>query len=510
MKVKQTDMLGFLTPKQKQKAKAKPKKAKASKGGVTKKPTRKSKRNAEEALDSEQNFEAVVSQKTTSTVIEINETQNSETVLNDDRAIPELERSLDELIVNALITQQPQGTSSPNPSNSELNSNIVQSLKVEVLNTKSLLDSVTAEKVSAQRQVQLLEEELSEVKKVQVNLQKENKKLTTANDNLRRGLSKYEGMRRFASQTTDYCDKEQQTVPNTESADVLVLKEHIEVANAKIDSLADQIKSVGDSLTSILTDDSNTFQVVENRRSNRTKRRSHTSSNESVVEVDTSTVHNTSQNQSKTNQGHAIPVITAGKLSAVHRKTPSYSDVAAGRAKSTEKVMVIGTSITKGSGYVLNEKGIDATTYSYPGAKIPLIRDRLQHITKNNNPDTIVIQAGGNDCQSTPLDKVQSEYACLVNDVKYQWPEAKVILSQIPPRKTDVKTKLKIAGLNEKIKSMSDASLNIHFMDFSPKLDIYYQKDKLHFNEKGVDYYCTQMSQFLSNFRLSQPKPSST
>ena len=112
--------------------------------------------------------------------------------------------------------------------------------------------------------------------------------------------------------------------------------------------------------------------------------------------------------------------------------------------------MVIGISITRGSGFYINKEGIKATTHTYGGTLIPNIRDRLPHLTGGISPEIVVLQAGGNDCQSVPLDKVKHEYSCLVNDVKYQRPEARIVLSSIPPRKGSVSTNFSIAELNEK------------------------------------------------------------
>ena len=91
---------------------------------------------------------------------------------------------------------------------------------------------------------------------------------------------------------------------------------------------------------------------------------------------------NIQSNVSPLNPVQSIPVLNTGPVFNPDKFTksnkPSYSDVVIGKTRSIGKVMVLGTSITRGSGIILNEKGFDATTYTYGEAYEPHIRSRLQ------------------------------------------------------------------------------------------------------------------------------------
>ena len=158
----------------------------------------------------------------------------------------------------------------------------------------------------------------------------------------------------------------------------------------------------------------------------------------------------------------------------------------------------------------MNKENVNATTYTYGGGSIPFIRKRLPIIKSNNaSPKNIILQAGGNDCAYQSLDRVKKEYEGLVNDVKYLWPSARVIISTVPPRKTSVETKLKIAGLNENLKSMNDPAFDLYCTDFSPKTTRFYGYKRVHFNMSGVKYYAGKVAEYLSNFHASQTNTTS-
>ena len=59
------------------------------------------------------------------------------------------------------------------------------------------------------------------------------------------------------------------------------------------------------------------------------------------------------------------------------------------------QVAVIGFSIMRGVGSGLNKRGVDATTFTFPGCEVPQIRDRISSIlTRSYQPDTVVLQCG--------------------------------------------------------------------------------------------------------------------
>ena len=565
MKSKQTGIAGFLTP-----TAPKPTK-KTSKGGVTKKQiaaTRKSNRHAKKvtlndlmqnqldensrssclpimnALDTNQIDESTPVNESIQIVSDTSTQNTSINVVSNDknlnRSIGDLERSLDDVIVNAL--NEPVCQSSPNSQNSHDIVDELDKVKADLSKTKKYLKSLRAEHKSLSNQNALLMEDMKTMKKTITNLTKENKKLTTSNDKFRKQLSTHQGMRRFAKSGEAKHDNETQTSSEKEPHSTNEIEHKIDIVNAKIDSLVDQIKLVGDSITTNPADEED-GDFIEPRKRRRNRQNANipiTVSSNNQSEIIVENTHTNTQVQpipvvtSMVTQGQPIPVVTlgvtqprsnhqlpsndvdlgrvlpAGDATVVgtpdipqvrSERRPSYRDVASGRVSPADEVVVVGTSITRGVGRALHDEGISATTYTYPGATIPYICDRLKFINLSaSRPKTIVVQAGGNDCAIKPLDQVKYEYGCLVNEIKYLNPEAKVILSSIPPRKASTQSQLNIAGLNEKIRSMSDPSSDIHCINVSPVLDYHYKPDKIHFSDSGLKSYACKMGRVLKNF----------
>ena len=60
--------------------------------------------------------------------------------------------------------------------------------------------------------------------------------------------------------------------------------------------------------------------------------------------------------------------------------------------------VVIGTSLVRGVGSRLVERGVDATVYTYPGLELPHIQKSVINIfTHEYQPSHVIIQCGGND-----------------------------------------------------------------------------------------------------------------
>ena len=103
------------------------------------------------------------------------------------------------------------------------------------------------------------------------------------------------------------------------------------------------------------------------------------------------------------------------------------------------QVAVIGSSIVRGVGLGLNKRGVDALTFTYPGCEVPQITARISSIlTKAYQPDTVVLQCGGNDLQNNrPPAEVIEQIDILVKEVKRCRPGATVVVNKIPPRGHD-------------------------------------------------------------------------
>ena len=95
------------------------------------------------------------------------------------------------------------------------------------------------------------------------------------------------------------------------------------------------------------------------------------------------------------------------------------------------RVAVIGSSVVLGVGLGLNKRGMDAVTFTYPGYEVPQITELISSIlTKSYQPDTVVLQCGGNDLQNNrPPAEVMNQIDILVQEVKRCRPGATVVVN---------------------------------------------------------------------------------
>ena len=81
-----------------------------------------------------------------------------------------------------------------------------------------------------------------------------------------------------------------------------------------------------------------------------------------------------------------------------------------------------------------------------------------------NNPKTIITQVGGNDlCEKeTSVEKVSNDYDTLVAETKTKFPDARFIISGLPPRFPDEETRCKVKDFNQVTKDWCRVNDTIH------------------------------------------------
>ena len=129
---------------------------------------------------------------------------------------------------------------------------------------------------------------------------------------------------------------------------------------------------------------------------------------------------------------------SGGQSSEQRRRSPAgpqrQSYAGALRERLPDPV-VIGTSLFRGVGARLHQRGIDTTVYSFLGAQLPLIRNRLDNIlVPGKIHKNIVIQAAGNDVGDQRTDLVVREYEKLIKALKSRCPHSKIWLCKIQRR----------------------------------------------------------------------------
>ena len=97
----------------------------------------------------------------------------------------------------------------------------------------------------------LLQNELEQYKRKQKHLQSEVKRLTGDNDNLRRELSRYKGMRRFV---VDNHGGEKESDGSNASNHTVAVNEELVTTKAKLASLREHVIDIGKALISTADD----------------------------------------------------------------------------------------------------------------------------------------------------------------------------------------------------------------------------------------------------------------
>ena len=177
--------------------------------------------------------------------------------------------------------------------------------------------------------------------------------------------------------------------------------------------------------------------------------------------------------------------------------------------QKTPQVAIIGTSLVRGLGTRLIKRGIHANTFMFPGAEIPVLRDRIPGILNSKyQPDIVVLQCGGNDAENgRPPAQVIRQFDYLIREIKRCCPSAKIIINKIPPRGLEDELLAVISKLNTYVMNMSkDKRRQVTCSDACPKAYRYYQKDEIHFNHAGKQYYASEMSKTLLNFLKHQAR----
>ena len=310
------------------------------------------------------------------------------------------------------------------------------------------------------------------------------KRITKENDNLRRELSRIGGLCRF---TTN--DQNVEGITNSQKC----TSDDLQTVNAKLESLRVHVADVANTLMSL--------------------------AGEECAVMSVGTRPSTTPNQQSTNhppvaqppESYPIPAVPIG-LARREAETTNHSStstmVAANnrgtyahatahqprqqhsRQPTNDKVCVIGTSLTRGLGQRLSSRGISATTYSYPGAQIPLIRNRVPHILpKSNDTTAVLLQCGGNDTDSNNPDPVIDQLEGLIRDIRQQRPNSDILFSSIPPWPRNRKALRNINYINDYFRDRGARNDRVKIIYVVPKMPEHFAKDKIHFSENGKKLY---------------------
>ena len=409
---------------------------------------------------------------------------------------------------------QYSNSSTPNKKDDRRHQVIDNSSEDSVTDMSRQLRELSDTNTRLQNQIALLESDIENHLKLDQTQKAAIKKLKRENDNLRRELSKHTGMRKYANNTSA-CDS------RTEA------HRDVTLTQAQLDSLKDHVK---DAIITVLSDanseihvehnsgigtqtipDSNDeqFQQVIRRR----KRRGRATQTETPPQL--------SEQQTRDRPG---PISGNGSLnrqpldasshndrnrqhtaatSTSSRSSRSYRDAAVSRPPQAPETVIIGTSLVRGVSTHLLKRGIDNACYTYPGADIPCIRSRVNHVLpRNSNPRQIVLQVGGNDLERHAPHAVRRQYDSLISEVKRSCPKSSILLGRIPPRRHDGWTNNQIDKVNTYLEDRCKRGDDVHFVDSCPRFPMQFNRDRVHFSRSGCKVYADKLACSVINFQM--------
>lgn len=154
-------------------------------------------------------------------------------------------------------------------------------------------------------------------------------------------------------------------------------------------------------------------------------------------------------------------------------------------------VVVVGTSLVRGMGLMLNKEGVDAVVYANPGCHIEHIHPRVTGMIPKDYTGCVVLQMGGNDCEEYQTDNVSDLYSDLIHLVKKHAPACHLIIGGIPPR--NFRNRLleeKITCVNAFLKSVADHDSKVTYVsNMVYDVNRHIKRDEVHFTKIGRHKY---------------------
>ena len=229
----------------------------------------------------------------------------------------------------------------------------------------------------------------------------ETKKSSQSNDELRRELSKFKGMGKYVSSSwspSDGCSNTDTLGDNNWQTSVR--------DNDQLCSLRQHVKSVAESLKAVVESDNdgeaNFINVTRRRQKFDAVQPNSSSLQQARVPTVSRGLQTVCDSEPRTSDvaTHTGPQRTQ-RNSTYATATANQSQSGTHNRQTHPQVAIIGTSLVRGLGTRLIKRGIQAITFMFPGAEIPVLRDRIPGILNSKyQSDIVVLQCGGNDAEN--------------------------------------------------------------------------------------------------------------
>ena len=405
------------------------------------------------------------------------------------------------------------------------------------------IEAKDKENTSLLSQIELLEEEIDRIRRIDNEQKLSIKKLRKENDSLRKELSKHIGLMRFTSSSSSARDSDKGD-ESREQQCLADMQEELGLTRAKLTSLQEHIVHTASTLLSAVdhkdnpassydeaptggispTDEEGGFQTVQRRKPRKqpadarpTGSGQDSSSGEHAAGAGEQSGDNSDSRAAEDGMVNQIPTLI--------NMRPTYASVvqhggrvqppASGNdhhrpssAKQTPGTVLIGTSLLCGASEPMRKQGIDCVSYTYRGGDIPLIRSRVRQIVSSKHqPRNILFQVGGNDADKRHSDHVIPQYDSLIDVARKSCPNSDIFVSKIPPRRQNARVNRNIDAINTYLENRCKRDSKLHYIDACPSFPTDFKKDHTHFNDHGVKVYATKLAQTLTNFQTGPKHP---
>ena len=207
-----------------------------------------------------------------------------------------------------------------------------------------------------------------------------------------------------------------------DDCDVGKLTDQLHMAEAKYDSLKEHVISSANALTLSLESDQ--------------------SDNTTMPDLTRQTHHGASSRVlSRSEASHRSPAEAPRVPQVLGTRVRTCSvraSTSSAPYSSSPQVVVIGGSLVRDQGKILQRRGVDCTCFTYSGGVLPYIRTRVPDILNEQcQPEFVHLVCGRNDLDLTnqSVENVCQAYERLISDVKRCSPRSKVVVNTIPPRR---------------------------------------------------------------------------
>ena len=170
------------------------------------------------------------------------------------------------------------------------------------------------------------------------------------------------------------------------------------------------------------------------------------------------------------------------------------------RHKRRTKVSIVGSSLVRGLGNMVNNNDTDVCCHTFPGGTIERIAPRLPEVTHADD-DVIVIGAGTNNIPHHDVPTIIRRVGEMIDDIQEIRPNAHLIIPAIPRRYDDPDSRDvyrdKIDRVNIFLQHKCKKSNKLHFLRHNFRFEDY-KADGLHFNQRGLDKYAHSLKSVIS------------